>query len=168
MPPGIRRELILFHRIRLALEMIKEIKINSATQEVNQQVCSSHIACNDLVSILLTLDQCNSQYCVIIDIVESNAYANYKHRLRQVQLLLKQLTKRESEILKLVMSGKHNKEIADELHISLETVKSHRKKIVSKIGLQKVNDLLNILFDINRRQGAVANADTLYEALPDE
>lgn len=141
--------------------MIKEIKINSATQEVNQQVCTSKIACNDLVSILLSLDKCRDHYCVIIDIVESNSYANYKHRLRQIQLLLKQLTKRESEILHLVIRGKHNKDIANELHISLETVKSHRKKIVSKIGLHKVNDLLNILFDINQRSGLDANADSV-------
>ncbi|HEX7017162.1 MAG TPA: helix-turn-helix transcriptional regulator [Cyclobacteriaceae bacterium] len=148
--------------------MIKEIKINSATQEVNQQVCTSRIACNDLVSILLSLDKCHGNYCVIIDIVESNAYANYKHQLKQVQRLLKQLTKRESEILQLAMRGKHNKEIANELHISLETVKSHRKKIVSKIGVQRVNDLLNILFDINQQQGSAANSDTLHHALPDE
>lgn len=147
--------------------MIKEIKINSATQDVNQQVCSSKIACNDLVSILLSLDKCRDHYCVIIDIVESNSYANYKHRLRQMQLLLKQLTKRESEILHLVIGGKHNKDIANELHISLETVKSHRKKIVSKIGLQKVNDLLNILFDLNRHSRSDADASgVLSEAFP--
>ncbi len=138
--------------------MIKEIRINSAAQEVNLGVSTSKIACDDLVSILLGLDQCRDHYYVIIDIVESNCYANYKHKLRHVQKLLKQLTKRESEILHLVIRGKHNKEIANELHISLETVKSHRKKIVSKIGLQKVNDLLNILFEINQRSSSDADS----------
>lgn len=141
--------------------MIKEIKINSATRDVDRQVCSSKIACDDLVSILLSLDKCRDHYCVIIDIVESNSYANYKHRLRQIHLLLKQLTKRESEVLQLVIRGRHNKDIADELHISLETVKSHRKKIVSKIGLQKVNDLLNVLYEINQSSGPDAHPDSV-------
>jgi len=45
------------------------------------------------------------------------------------------LSKREKEVLSLVAQGLMNKEIADRLNISLTTVISHRKHIVSKLGI---------------------------------
>jgi DNA-binding NarL/FixJ family response regulator len=44
------------------------------------------------------------------------------------------LSKREKEVLRLVFDGWTNKEIANKLFISFETVKSHRKHILSKTG----------------------------------
>ncbi len=44
------------------------------------------------------------------------------------------LTKREKEVLKLMVDGFTNKEIAQQLFISFETVKTHRKNILSKTG----------------------------------
>lgn len=128
--------------------MIKEIKINSVTDAFDSLACSHAVAGDNLFSIISEIDKCCGHYCVIIDVVESDSYATYKHKLRQINILLKQLTKRESEVLRLVIKGMPNKVISNLLNISVETVKSHRKKIVSKIGLQKVNDLLNILYDI--------------------
>jgi ABC-2 type transport system ATP-binding protein len=45
------------------------------------------------------------------------------------------LTKREAEVLKLLAHSKSNKEIAKELFISTETVKSHIKAIFRKLGI---------------------------------
>jgi DNA-binding NarL/FixJ family response regulator len=42
------------------------------------------------------------------------------------------LTEREVEILKLVAKGKSNREIADELYITVNTVANHIKNILSK------------------------------------
>lgn len=52
-----------------------------------------------------------------------------------------QLTNREIEILKLIVQGRLNKEIADKLNISLNTVLSHRKNIISKTGIKTVSGL---------------------------
>ena len=41
------------------------------------------------------------------------------------QVLHEDLTKREAEILMLIAQGKSNQEIADELFITLKTVKTH-------------------------------------------
>lgn len=51
------------------------------------------------------------------------------------------LTRRETEILKLIVQGKMNKEIASELHISLNTVLTHRKNIITKTGIKTVSGL---------------------------
>lgn len=46
------------------------------------------------------------------------------------------LTQREKEILDLIVKAKSNKEIADLLCISLETVKSHLQNIYKKLGIK--------------------------------
>lgn len=51
------------------------------------------------------------------------------------------LTNRETEILKLIVQGNQNKEIADMLNISLNTVLTHRKNIISKTGIKTVSGL---------------------------
>lgn len=52
-----------------------------------------------------------------------------------------QLTHREIEILRLIVKGYLNKEIADELNISHNTVLTHRKNIVGKTGIKTVSGL---------------------------
>ncbi len=47
------------------------------------------------------------------------------------------LTAREQEVLDLVSNGLSNKEIAEELSLSIHTVKSHMRKILAKLHLEK-------------------------------
>jgi len=58
------------------------------------------------------------------------------------------LTKREAEILKLIISGKSNKEIARILYRSKRTVESHRDHIMHKLGVNNVADLVKIAVKI--------------------
>jgi DNA-binding CsgD family transcriptional regulator len=51
------------------------------------------------------------------------------------------LTERETEVLKLLAAGKSNKDIADELNISINTVITHRKNISQKTGIKSVSGL---------------------------
>jgi LuxR family transcriptional regulator, maltose regulon positive regulatory protein len=48
--------------------------------------------------------------------------------------LMEPLTRRELEVLGLVAAGRPNREIADELVVSLETVKKHLSHIFDKLG----------------------------------
>lgn len=59
------------------------------------------------------------------------------------------LSKRENEILKLIGEGKTSLEIADILFISKNTVDTHRKNILHKLGIQGKTDLLR--FAIERK-----------------
>lgn len=52
-----------------------------------------------------------------------------------------ELTKREIEVLQLVVKGHINKEIADILNISFNTVLTHRKNITSKLGIKSISGL---------------------------
>jgi len=52
-----------------------------------------------------------------------------------------ELSKREEEILALVASGKSNKEIANQLKISIRTCEAHREKIMKKLNLHSVAEL---------------------------
>lgn len=52
-----------------------------------------------------------------------------------------ELSAREKEVLKELASGKTNKEIADKLSISVNTVITHRKNISSKLGIKSVSGL---------------------------
>lgn len=60
----------------------------------------------------------------------SNTVATMAHRTHDLPL-----TQRETEILKLLSSGKTNKRIASQLDISYETVKEHVQNILKKIGV---------------------------------
>lgn len=48
---------------------------------------------------------------------------------------LTQLTKREQEVLRLIASGKSNKEIAEALYITEKTVKTHVSHLLDKLGV---------------------------------
>jgi DNA-binding NarL/FixJ family response regulator len=52
-----------------------------------------------------------------------------------------ELSERERDVLILVAKGMANKEIADELNISIHTVMSHRKNIAHKTGIKSVAGL---------------------------
>lgn len=51
------------------------------------------------------------------------------------------LSNREKDVLKLVALGYSNKEIADQLFISIHTVISHRKNITEKLGIKSISGL---------------------------
>lgn len=52
------------------------------------------------------------------------------------------LTARELEILQLIVDGKSNKEIADQLGLSVNTVAVHRANIMDTLGIHKAAELV--------------------------
>jgi DNA-binding NarL/FixJ family response regulator len=52
------------------------------------------------------------------------------------------LTPRELEILQLIVDGKSNKEIADQLNLSVNTVAVHRANIMDALGIHKAAELV--------------------------
>jgi DNA-binding NarL/FixJ family response regulator len=52
------------------------------------------------------------------------------------------LTPREGEVMELLQNGKSNAEIAQELNVSIETVRSHARRIYRKLGVKTRRELL--------------------------
>jgi len=67
-----------------------------------------------------------------------------KEEIQKAQKLIATLTPRESEILKYVVTGMLNKQIAAELQIAEQTVKLHRQSICEKLGVKSVPEIMRI------------------------
>jgi len=63
--------------------------------------------------------------------------------------LLAKLTSREAQVLERIVAGRLNKQIADDLGISIKTVEAHRANIMEKLGANTVADLLKIALGQN-------------------
>jgi FixJ family two-component response regulator len=63
-------------------------------------------------------------------------------RRRHASERLGQLTQREREVLDLVVAGKMNREIAEALDISIKTVEAHRARLMEKLEVSSVAELV--------------------------
>ena len=57
---------------------------------------------------------------------------------------LAKLTPREFEVLRLVITGLLNKEIAVELDVAVRTIKTHRSRVMQKMGVVSVAELVRL------------------------
>ena len=67
------------------------------------------------------------------------------------------LTPRQREVCALMATGLMNKQIADRLGTSVNTVKTHRAEIFRRLGLRSMVDLVRLM-DLLRAQGADTGA----------
>ncbi|OWW21557.1 response regulator transcription factor [Noviherbaspirillum denitrificans] len=72
-----------------------------------------------------------------------SAEVEAEQRSQHAQLLAA-LTPREQEVMQLVISGRHNREIAQLLGISPRTVEVHKGRLMTKLGVNNVADLVRI------------------------
>lgn len=71
---------------------------------------------------------------------------------KRAQELLARLTPREEQVLDRIVAGRLNKQIADDLAISIKTVEAHRANIMDKIEARTMADLMKTA--LAARQGA--------------
>ncbi|GIG90367.1 DNA-binding response regulator [Plantactinospora endophytica] len=62
------------------------------------------------------------------------------------------LTDREEQVLVAVARGRTNREIADELYITLSTVKSHITSLMTKLGLRNRVEIAMWAYETNRNR----------------
>ena len=82
---------------------------------------------------VLTIDRCASPSAIIDKL--SNLSRTPGTKVDNV------LSQREKDVLRLIARGYLNKEIANELFISINTVLTHRKNITAKLGIKSVSGL---------------------------
>lgn len=78
----------------------------------------------------------------ITKLVFEDFYVHEKLKNPETTRLPNDLTKREYEVLGLVSMGKGNKEIAEQLFISVKTVETHKGHILEKLGLKNSAELI--------------------------
>jgi FixJ family two-component response regulator len=66
------------------------------------------------------------------------------------------LTQREREVLGLIIAGKLNKRIADDLGISIKTVEVHRSRVMEKMGAESVAELVQLVLKSGEWAGSSA------------
>jgi FixJ family two-component response regulator len=77
-----------------------------------------------------------------------DSFSDYQLAVNRDALLSK-LTLRESQVLERIVAGRLNKQIADDLGISIKTVEAHRANIMEKLSANTVADLLKIALGQN-------------------
>lgn len=58
--------------------------------------------------------------------------------------LLATLTPREKEVMQLVVAGRHNREIAEQMGISPRTVEVHKARVMTKLRVESIPDLVRL------------------------
>jgi FixJ family two-component response regulator len=85
----------------------------------------------------------------IVDLIRRAVVQNAERRKHDLHELehrkhLASLTAREREVMDLVVAGKLNKSIADELGISIKTVETHRARVMEKMKVKSLAELIQI------------------------
>lgn len=75
-------------------------------------------------------------------LADARAQASDTERRRLSEALLSKLTPREQQVLERIVAGRLNKQIADDLGISIKTVEAHRANIMDKMNANTVADLM--------------------------
>ncbi len=83
--------------------------------------------------MLQLIEQC-------LEVERARRAREHEHSERQARLAA--LTRREREVMELVVAGKLNKQIADDLGISVKTVEVHRARVMAKMAVGSVAELV--------------------------
>lgn len=78
-----------------------------------------------------------------------NESASRRARDGAIASRLEQLTQREREVMQLVVAGKLNKQIADSLDISMKTVEAHRARVMEKMGVRTLAELVKAVLSVS-------------------
>jgi FixJ family two-component response regulator len=81
-------------------------------------------------------------------IEQSSAALDQDAQLQSLRERYATLTRREREVMSLVVSGRLNKQVGDELGISEITVKAHRGKMMRKMKARTVADLVRMATEL--------------------
>lgn len=111
--------------------------------DVNMAVSTMKKGAVDFIEKPFNLDEINPVITRFLD----QAYEQMQEALslQEVDDLLARLTGREEQVLERIVAGRLNKQIADDLSISIKTVEAHRANIMEKLEVSTVADLMKIV-----------------------
>jgi RNA polymerase sigma factor (sigma-70 family) len=83
----------------------------------------------------------------ISDILLKGIRFNQSAEAKRIKTVREDLTQREKEILTLIIKGLSNQEIAEQLCISIPTVKTHRSNILAKCDVKNTASLVRFVME---------------------
>jgi two-component system response regulator DegU len=100
---------------------------------------------NEFIKALKQIHGGTKYFSGAVSNVLANQLLNSKpvSRLRPPVEDVYKLTKKEKEILRMVIDGKQNKDIADSFSKSVRTIETHRFNIMKKLGVNNGVDMVN-------------------------
>lgn len=111
--------------------------------DVNMAVSTMKKGAVDFIEKPFNLEDINPIITRFLD----QAYEQMQAAISQQEVdnLLARLTGREEQVLERIVAGRLNKQIADDLSISIKTVEAHRANIMEKLEVNTVADLMKIV-----------------------
>jgi len=130
------QELLNSHRVDIPIVFM------SAHGDIPMSVKAVKAGAVDFLPKPVDSDQLFEVVCGAVErhVAESEARAT----VQTFRTRLEKLTAREREVMGLVVEGLLNKQIADQLGITLDTVKVHRGRVMRKTGVASVAELVRL------------------------
>ena len=134
---------------RLNYATICKVRAKSQTGDYNYiEHRSSYLRMDENGSLWLALCQYNYSYSpppqMLIDSMIVNKTTGEKFTVNKYDSCTRLLTERESEVLVCVSKGLMSKEIAAQLHISINTVNRHRQNIIEKLNVNNSMEAVRV------------------------
>lgn len=132
------------------------VKILAVTNPQNKEIISKAIECGvlshllkdcgkeEITEALYVTARGEKFFCgkIIDTVMKENSFSSPLKFSERVSCEGIKLSNREIEIVRLVAEGLTNKQIADKLFLSTHTVTTHRKNIMSKLGINNTAGLV--------------------------
>lgn len=99
-----------------------------------------NVTSEELIEVITSVSKGKQAFGKSISQLMVGKYADYAQK--KATKTKKSITKREREILKLIVEGFTSAEIAKRLYISSRTVETHRSNLMSKLGLKNTAALV--------------------------
>jgi RNA polymerase sigma factor (sigma-70 family) len=94
------------------------------------------------------IDDAALQKTIEMAMVRDHETRDHASRRVALQGRLARLTPREREVLDLVVDGRHNREIAAALGISPRTIEVYKARVMDKLQVDRLPDLIRIALDL--------------------
>lgn len=135
----------MINNAKLDLQFIR----SSILEDLNSHLIPKGDLCKGLISAIATLNKCSEEFCIVIQVTKGPQLPKNEQGLKLGAIIKGCLTRRELEVYALAMRGHSNRIIAEKLFVTIETVKSHRKSIVRKAGVKRMEDIKNHILEAN-------------------
>jgi DNA-binding NarL/FixJ family response regulator len=99
---------------------------------------------NEFIKALKQVYKGNKYFTGAVSNVLANRFLSQKPIAKKTEVEnAYHLTKKEKEILRMVIDGRQNKQISESLDISVRTIETHRFNIMKKLGVNNAVDMVN-------------------------